>query len=67
MSSSAHTFTEPPLSENDLIYCQLLSRIGFTNYRGHLMYEKQMGFCGLDMITITIAVVQSVTASDVTK
>ncbi|CAI8002148.1 Transmembrane 9 superfamily member 3 [Geodia barretti] len=63
MPSSAHTFSKPAPSETDSVYCRLLSRIGFTNWRGHLMYEVQTGFCGLDIITLTIVAILSVSTS----
>jgi hypothetical protein len=63
MPSSAHTFSKPAPSETDSVYCRLLSRIGFTNWRGHLMYEVQTGFCGLNMITLAIVAILSVSTS----
>jgi hypothetical protein len=59
--SSAHGFINPAMPDTDPVYNQLLVKIGFTDWRGHLMYEKQTGDCGLDKVTLTIIAIHSVT------
>ena len=63
--SSAHGLSIRCLSESDPINYQLLTRIGFTSWKGKLLYEKQLGCCGLDMITLTIIAIHSVTSISV--
>ena len=62
--SVAHGFPEPALPESDPVYTELLSKIGFTNWRGHLLYEKQISPSGLDLVTLTIIAIHSITTTD---
>ena len=63
MFSSAHGFLKPAQSESDPLYNQLLAKIGFTDWRGHLMYEKQRGHSGLDKVTLTVIALHSLTSA----
>jgi hypothetical protein len=63
ITSSAHGFSTPAMTDYDPIYSSLLSRIGFTDWKGHLLYEQQKGYSGLNKITLTIIAIHSVTCT----
>lgn len=66
LTSSAHSFSRSAPSDTDSLYHQLLSKIGFSNYRGHLMYERVESWsCDqLDMVSLTILAIHSVSIID---
>ena len=62
LGTSAHGLGKPAMSESDPVYHQLLNRIGFSNWRGKLIYERELGYSGLDKITLAIIAIHSVTS-----
>ena len=61
-ASSMHGFSKLALANTNLLYEQLLSRIGFSDWKGRLVYQKETGASELDKITLTIIAIQSISA-----
>ena len=58
MASSAHVFHRPAFSEANLLYSQILSKIGFGSSGGNLSYEADDVRC-VDLIAVTITAIQA--------
>ena len=55
--SSAHVFYRPAPPESDLLFSDVLERIGFGATGGRLSYESDE--FGADLIAVTITAVQA--------